>query len=412
MADEDDLGSFEAIEEAETFLGGLRSELDEGSHLHPTFAAMSAAADAVRASYLSYAITPTKAAEAFRLLRIVDDNDIEWTVGPSSGSWFRRRVGSAGWQPGPPPLMAEPKPGSTVPWLSSELADLLPSARSANATEERMSQGTKAGIRVVDAAELPKVDEGESRDWLLAEWDELEVHLDVMRQQAQPFAASAVPEATSTADASPVESQPEEIGLPAATDMAGDPEDMLSLFVPPEPRRDAVELDDILERGPVERTGAATDRDITENPHASDSTAGPAETTQPNVPIVRTDSSPQLDHLTSEGTGDGRSDAMADREPGGEPLNELIVGPTSSKAGGPNDEFSPLLVDEPSTVVPESNPYLLTSVEQAEPEDDHPGALATDDIGHTPGSSLAVEESSENSPDGDTPTEDPYGLGR
>lgn len=255
----DEENGLETIEDAETFLGGLRSELDEGSHLHPTFAAMSAAADAVRASYLSYGVTPTKAAEAFRLLRIVDDNDIEWTVGPSSGGWYRRRVGTNAWQPGPPPLMAEPKPGSVAPWLTSELADLLPSARTAASNEASAAGGSRAGIRVVDSADIPKVDESETRDWLLSEWDELEVHLEVLQQQARAQSPEPEPEppVENFVSASP---QPaaDDLGLPVDAPEEKDALDMLSLFVPPEPRQDAMDLDDLLDRGPADRGGDVT----------------------------------------------------------------------------------------------------------------------------------------------------------
>jgi hypothetical protein len=257
MEEELDEGNYQSAGEAETFLGGLRSELDEGSQIHPAFASMAAAADSVRASYLSYAITPNKAAEAFRLLRVTDESDIEWTVGPSSGSWYRRRVGSSTWQPGPPPLMAEPKSGGSTPWMSSELSDLLPSARSASNTTQSDNLRSQAGIRVVDVSELPKLDEGETRDWLLSEWDELEVQLDVLRQQT--LAATAEREREELAVAVELrEPVGEDLGLPEVEDVTPEPLDDLDLFVRPEPRQDAVALEDLLERGPSPRTEAVT----------------------------------------------------------------------------------------------------------------------------------------------------------
>jgi hypothetical protein len=213
---------------------------------------MAAAADSVRASYLSYAITPNKAAEAFRLLRVTDESDIEWTVGPSSGSWYRRRVGSTTWQPGPPPLMAEPKSGGTTPWMSSELSDLLPSAKSTSNTTQSGYPRSQAGIWIVDASEVPKLDEGEARDWLLSEWDELEVQLDVLRQQT--LAATAEREREELAVTVELhEPVGEELGLPDVKDVTPEPLDEMDLFVRPEPRQDAVALEDLLGRGPSPR---------------------------------------------------------------------------------------------------------------------------------------------------------------
>ena len=257
MEEELDEGTYQSAGEAETFLGGLRSELDEGSQIHPAFASMAAAADSVRASFLSYAITPNKAAEAFRLLRVTDESDIEWTVGPSSGSWYRRRVGSSTWQPGPPPLMAEPKSGGSTPWMSSELSDLLPSMRSTSNTTQSDNHRSQAGIRIVDASELPKLDEGEARDWLLSEWDELEVQLDVLRQQT--LAATAEREREELAVTIELhEPVGEELGLPDVKDVNPEPLDEMDLFVRPEPRQDSVALEDLLDRGPSPRTEEGT----------------------------------------------------------------------------------------------------------------------------------------------------------
>lgn len=371
MAENNDLESLGSVEEAETFLGGLRSELDEGSHLHPTFAAMSAAADSVRASYLSYAITPTKAAEAFHLLRLVDDNDIEWTVGPSSGSWYRRRFGSTGWQPGPAPLMAEPKSGSTAPWLTSELADLLPSARSA-AVERTAEQSGKPGIRVVDASDLPMVDEGESRDWLLSEWDELEVHLDVMKQQAQALLPEPEPERPiEFARVEPADTA-EDLGLPAEPqDEEEEPLDMLSLFVPPEPRRDAVDLDDLLGRGPSPRT----------EPEPAQLPSEYAADLSPESPSPDDDVAP------------------SDTEPVSQDLDPeyLAAGPVVGLQYARQDAESLVAADADGVVMSEGADIDMDIVSETLPLP-------------PPGSDAAPVDTSENP--ADDPAGDPYGLSR
>jgi len=256
----------EAIEKAETFLGGLRSELDEGSHLHPSFASLAAAADAVRAGYLSFGITPQRAAEAFQLLRILDDNDIEWTVGPSSGSWFRRRQGSSSWQAGPAPLMAEPKTGQSQPWLSAELNEILPSARNSNKTGIETKVGNQPGIRVVDVVpQFPEL-ERESADWLLSEWDALEAEMENLQAGARPSVSIAdsaawpvkqMFEKMSIADSVQAD-QTENLGLPNLESKKEPESDMFDLFVKPEApadRKGAVLASDLLDAGPAVREG-------------------------------------------------------------------------------------------------------------------------------------------------------------
>jgi len=263
MSDDED----EAIEKAETFLGGLRSELDEGSHLHPSFASLAAAADAIRAGYLSFGITPQRAAEAFQMLRILDDNDIEWTVGPSSGSWFRRRQGSSNWQAGPAPLMAEPKSGHSQPWLSAELSEILPSARNSNKTGSETKVGSQAGIRVVDVSPLSPELERESADWLLSEWDTLEAEMENLQAGARPSVSIAdsaawpvkqMFEKVSKSDSVRAE-RSEDLGLPNQETTKEPDSDMFDLFVKPEApaeRDGSVLLTDLLDKGPAERENA------------------------------------------------------------------------------------------------------------------------------------------------------------
>ena len=254
----------ETTEKAETFLGGLRSELDEGSHLHPSFSSLSAAADAIRAGYLSFSITPQRAAEAFQLLRILDDNDIEWTVGPSSGSWYRRRQGSGSWQTGPAPIMAEPKPGHNQPWLSGELSEILPSARNSNKAGTESNIGSQAGIRIVEASIFSTELERESTDWLLSEWDALEVELENLQAGARPSVSiedsAAWPvkqmfEKLSNSD-SVANDISENLGLPTPDTTKVSETDMFDLFVKPDApveRKDSVQASDILGEGPAVR---------------------------------------------------------------------------------------------------------------------------------------------------------------
>jgi hypothetical protein len=266
-------GEGDNIERAETFLGGLRSELDEGSHLHPSFASLGAAADAVRANYLSFSISPQKAAEAFQLLRIIDDNDIEWTIGPSSGTWYRRRVGSSSWQAGPPPLMAEPRSGQGQPWLAAELGELLPAARSTVATGEESRKGLQqAGIRVVDAASIAPEADQEATDFLLAEWDNLEAQFNHLQSSARASVSiedtAAWPvkqmfeKVVNTQPVQPVAEDTSSLGLPEVSASSGAAPDIFDLFVRPDApiqREGSVPAEDLLERAPEPRDDFQTE---------------------------------------------------------------------------------------------------------------------------------------------------------
>jgi len=181
------------LKDAETFLGGLRSELDEGSHLHSSFASLAAVADTVRANFLSYSISPEKTAEIFVALRLIDDNDIEWTVGPSSGSWYRRRVDTKGWQPGPPPLMAVPRTDQELPWLGKEFSDLIPAARSRPSNETGGNTGNQASIRVVNIESHVEENFKEDTDWLLTEWNLLESEISQLENNSKTSEHSANP---------------------------------------------------------------------------------------------------------------------------------------------------------------------------------------------------------------------------
>jgi len=341
------------IEKAETFLGGLRSELDEGSHLHPSFASLAAAADAIRASYLAFGITPQRAAEAFKMLRIVDDNDIEWTVGPSSGTWYRRREGSPTWQAGPAPLMAEPRHGQAEPWLSSELGELLPSARTSSKPTPEARAGNQAGIRVVDVTTASPELERESSDWLLSEWDALETELEHLQASARPSVSiedsAAWPVKQMFEKAVKPELQqdrPETLGLPEPADVNEPVPDLFDLFVKPD--------------APADRQGAVTEADLTGQ-----------------APAVRSITTPEVEQAAELNSEQG----VLTPDPG-------TFSP-DSWAGGPEVVMDPVAeqLDVPNPVpeTPGVTPYVNI-----------PGELSPDQREH-------AEPASD---------DDPYGIGR
>ena len=89
------------------FLGGLKSELDEGFELDVIFNTLIAVADNIRNRYIKYEISGEQAATLFKKLRVVDVNNNQWTIGPSSGSWYIKTNNNTIWSQSNPPIGIE-----------------------------------------------------------------------------------------------------------------------------------------------------------------------------------------------------------------------------------------------------------------------------------------------------------------
>lgn len=109
-------------------LGALRSELDDSdTGLHQVFETLASLAGTVRSAYMAYRITPEKAGELFKELRLNGSDGGEWTVGASTGQWFRRR-GGARWEKAGMPLGVTPSPGALPDWVEQGIAAKLSAA--------------------------------------------------------------------------------------------------------------------------------------------------------------------------------------------------------------------------------------------------------------------------------------------
>jgi hypothetical protein len=86
----------------ESYHGALRSELDEPSRLPGAFEQLIEQVGQARHGFERGAITKIQLAAVLQGLRVVAPDGAEWTMGATSGRWYRRPIGGA-WVPALPP---------------------------------------------------------------------------------------------------------------------------------------------------------------------------------------------------------------------------------------------------------------------------------------------------------------------
>ena len=90
----------------ESYHGALRSELDEPSRLPSAFEQLIEQVGQARHGFERGALTKIQLAAVLQGLRVVAPDGAEWTMGATSGRWYRRPVGGA-WVPALPPEGAD-----------------------------------------------------------------------------------------------------------------------------------------------------------------------------------------------------------------------------------------------------------------------------------------------------------------
>lgn len=98
-----------AMLERDVYHGTLRSELDEPARLRPEFIGLIEEVGRWRIRYERNEITRAELAEALGALRAHTPDGAEWTLGATSGQWYRRYAGGE-WSPALPPEADEPTP--------------------------------------------------------------------------------------------------------------------------------------------------------------------------------------------------------------------------------------------------------------------------------------------------------------
>lgn len=191
----------------DNLLGTLRSELDDDDDggLHPSFEILAGLVVTVRTAYTSFRINPRQAAEICADLRLSGRDGNEWTVGATSGAWYRRRTGEKVWQKSPLPINVVPVEGGAPAWLSEGVAARILAAEKAVAEADQVDDGDDVDDRsgevdsndlfgkgVINPFQRKNVDESSlptavvattpgspvsavgDVDWILEEWDELD----------------------------------------------------------------------------------------------------------------------------------------------------------------------------------------------------------------------------------------------
>ena len=157
------------------FLGGLKSELDEGFELDVIFNTLIAVADNIRNRYIKYEISGEQAATLFKKLRVIDVNNNQWTIGPSSGSWYIKTNNNSIWSQSTPPIGIEVANPDTYSFDQLVSHEEIKENKSSN----------NAGVRIDDYAIDTEIDRTADNNWLLEEWDLLEKELVTLEEKAR-----------------------------------------------------------------------------------------------------------------------------------------------------------------------------------------------------------------------------------
>lgn len=78
---------------ASVFLGSLRSEVDEPDSLPEPFERLTLVTEGILGAYRRHHLTDVEAAERLRVLRLRGSDGAEWSLGPTSMRWYRRKPG-------------------------------------------------------------------------------------------------------------------------------------------------------------------------------------------------------------------------------------------------------------------------------------------------------------------------------
>lgn len=83
--------------------GTLRSELDEPAELPPEFSALAEKFDELRQSYDAGELSRAEFAESLSGVAVTSHDGSVWTIGATTGQWYRRFSGGNRWEPAMPP---------------------------------------------------------------------------------------------------------------------------------------------------------------------------------------------------------------------------------------------------------------------------------------------------------------------
>jgi hypothetical protein len=219
------------------FLGGLKSELDEGFELDVIFNTLIAVADNIRNRYIKFEISGEQAATLFKKLRVRDTNNNQWTIGPSSGSWYIKVNNNTIWSQSSPPIGIEVENPDSYSFDQLVSHEEIKENKSSN----------NAGVRIDDYTMDTEIDRTADKNWLLEEWDLLEKELVTLEEKARVINDSKESSKADTIDIS-LNPSNDELLTDENNDTSGLPEEPIIIldenfniddfFVKPEGRED------------------------------------------------------------------------------------------------------------------------------------------------------------------------------
>lgn len=132
------------IEREPVFFGTLRSEFDTEEELDAGWEALANAAETIRLAYIREELEAKDVASALGQLKLKDRSGAEWTIGASSGEWYRRTSSNNQWLRTPAPSLATPDLNDAPDWVSEGAIALIPSLARPEAEDEKETQEAPA----------------------------------------------------------------------------------------------------------------------------------------------------------------------------------------------------------------------------------------------------------------------------
>ena len=132
------------IEREPVFFGTLRSEFDTEEELDEGWEALAKAAETIRLAYIREELEAKDVASALGQLKLKDRSGAEWTIGASSGEWYRRTSSNNQWLRTPAPSLVTPDLNDAPDWVSEGVAALIPSLGSWGTEGEKETEEVAA----------------------------------------------------------------------------------------------------------------------------------------------------------------------------------------------------------------------------------------------------------------------------
>ena len=175
---------------ASSYLGSLRSELDDEASIDSSFTALESAFGLVRSAFVSKKLTAHSAAQLFQKLTILSADGGEWTLGSSTATWYRRDRGNK-WSPSAPPIGITVDSKNLNNWvfegIDSDLEHAVQASSSLMDVEDKPADNIATSTFVINSEDVKSkketksgtysytifasTEKNEDMSWLDEEWE-------------------------------------------------------------------------------------------------------------------------------------------------------------------------------------------------------------------------------------------------